>query len=333
MRIKDIPHKNLLASALIALMIFVVGFFSIHPINKAPKGDDSLLAAKTTTTSAKATDTDSDKDGLLDWKEKLYGADMYNPDTDGDGTSDGDEVSIGRDPTIPNTAGTGNPPNDMLKYLQDPNFATSSTDVQGMKKDFFAKYLAESGKNIKETTFRDLISKVDPAKFQAKNELVSLRITSDNSTESIKTYLNAFGLLIDKYTVRTNRTEDEILADAMKTKNKETLKELQLPAIAYQNFSKDLLRLEVPSVLAKAHLMIINGYEGMGKSLLGMQNVFDDPVNGTAGLQAYSKHKLDVTSGYAMIVAYIGKKQIEIGKDEPGAPFYWQSGASASTQK
>ena len=331
MHFQDLPHKNLLISATIALAIVGVGFAHTNTKNKNTT-DHELLAQHITATSSDPADIDSDGDGLPDWKEKLYGSDIHNPDTDGDGTNDGDEVRVGRDPTVPNTAGPGNPPNDQLKYLQDPHFATSSTDIQGIRKEFFAKYLAENGRKIKEETLRDLIKTVRPEKFQVHNELIGLNVSSDNSTEAIKTYLNAFGVLIKKYTLRTHRTEDEILADAMKTKSAEKLKELQLPIISYKNFAKDLTALQVPSILAGAHLSIVNGYEGMAKGLLGEETVFDDPVNGTAGLEAYSKYKIDVTTGYAMIVAYVGHNRIAFTADEPGYPFYWNTAVSTTTK-
>lgn len=327
MRLKDIPHKNLLGSATLALMIFLVGFFVIHPPRKTSIVDEQLLSSDITATSSSTFDIDSDGDGLPDWKEKLYGSDIHNTDTDGDGTSDGEEVAEGRDPATPNTAGVGNPPNDKLKYLQDPHFATSSTDVQGIRKEFFAKYLAESSQNIKEQTFKDLMRTVKPERFQAKNELSDLYITSDNSAESVKKYLNSFGVLIKKYTAQPYRNEDAVLNDAMKTKNSEQLKELQLPIIGYQNFSRDLKQLEVPVVLADAHLKIVNGYEGMAKGLSGAQVVFSDPINGTAGLESYSKYKLDVTDGYAMIVIYVAKNNISMNQDEPGILFYWNTKA------
>lgn len=44
---------------------------------------------------------DSDKDGLVDYLEVLFGTDPNNPDTDGDGYVDGLEVAMGYDPLNP----------------------------------------------------------------------------------------------------------------------------------------------------------------------------------------------------------------------------------------
>ena len=333
MNFSTIQHKKMIASGVIALVVLAIGFYVSHSAQFGSI-DKKLATQDITAVNDDAQDADQDKDGLPDWKEKLYGSDMYAIDSDKDGTNDGDEVRSGRNPAIANTAKTGKTPTDILKYLQDPNFATSSTDIQGIKKEYFAKYLAERSKDIRETSFRDLIRKeVNPTAFKPTHELLELKVTSDNSAESVRRYVNAFGVLINKYTVRTNRTEEEILDDAMTNKNPSALKELQYPAVTYRNFVKDLVSLEVPAVLAKAHLEIVNGYEGMEKGILGMQFMYSDPPQGAAGYQTYTKYRFDVTEGYANIVAYVGQHSLTFTKDEPGYPFYWNTVATDQKSK
>ncbi|OGD66657.1 hypothetical protein A2Z61_00915, partial [Candidatus Campbellbacteria bacterium RIFCSPLOWO2_02_35_12] len=85
---------------------------------------------------------DSDRDGLKDWEEALWGSDPHNPDTDGDRTPDGEEVVVGRNPII---AG----PNDKLyntlalKKKEDdnkyPEKDLTATDL--FAQNLFAEYL------------------------------------------------------------------------------------------------------------------------------------------------------------------------------------------------
>lgn len=314
MDLSRIPHKNLLVSGIVALFILGVGLY----MNKAPKSEQPLAGKISTSTSSTSTDIsvrDSDNDGLPDWEERLYGADPLNPDTDGDGTTDGKEIAEERNPTKPG-------PDDTMSVIQDPNFATSSTDITDSRKEFFTKYLAEQSKDIRETTYRDLISGFNPKKFNPASELADLNIISENDVEALRTYGNAFGVLIQKYTVRTHRTEEEILGDGLKTKSDITLKELQLPAMTYKNFSNDLKAMRVPSGLVKHHLLIVNGYEGMSKGLLGMKVLFSNPIDGAAGYQRYTLARLDVTTGYAGIVSYFANHGVTFTIDEPGYPFY-----------
>ena len=209
-----------------------------------------------------------------------------------------------------------------MPVLQDPNFATSSTDLTGIKKEFFAKYLATQSQDIRETTYRDLIAGFNPKKFKSTNELADLNITSDNDVEALRTYGNAFGVLIQKYTKRTHRTEEEILEDGLKTKSDATVKELQLPAVTYKNFADDLKAIKVPSGLANEHLLIVNGYDGMSRGLIGMKVLFSNPIDGAAGYQRYTLARLDVTTGYAGVVSYFSKNNVTFTRNEPGYPLY-----------
>ncbi len=322
-------HKKLLLSATVALGIILVGFF-VHErdalMNFGVKhfaGDEqSRNMPLTMATSTDITARDTDGDGLPDWEENIYGSDPFVADTDGDGTPDGQEIREGRDPTKPNTAQPGQPPNDMLPIIQDPHFATSSTDILGLKKEFFAKFLAVQGENIRATTYRDLIKGFNVKKFVARNQLADLNISSNNDIESLRTYGNAFGKFITKYTEHTHRTEEEILAEGMKATDDVILRELELPAISYRNFSLDLKGLQAPSGLAQSHLLIVNGYEGMSRGLTGMEEMHASPVDGAAGYQAYTKGRLDVTEGYAGVLLYFKTKNVVFTKDEPGYPFY-----------
>lgn len=334
MNFSQFSHKNILISGVIALAIISVGiylkFFS------QPRQESRLLTqdvglSTSTPANADYTDRDTDGDGLPDWEERLYGSDPLKKDTDGDGTPDGAEVRQGRDPAKANTAKPGQPPNDMLTRIQDPHFATSSTDILGIKKEFFAKYLATQSKEIRETTYRDLLGSFDSKKFTPTKRIIDLNLSSDSDADALHTYGNAFGMLIIKYSARIHRNEVEILESGMKTHSDQTLAELQLPAVSYRNFSSDLTKLKAPSALAEAHLLITNGYERMSKGLLGMQHMYSNPIDGEAGYQTYTIGRVDVTKGYAMVVAYFSIKQVHFSPHEPGYPFYQREVVSVPT--
>jgi hypothetical protein len=320
MRLSNIQHKKLYVSGAIALLILIIGVSaSYRPVVQIPE-----TPAETTQAAAVAkSEVDSDGDGLPDWKEALYGSDIYLSDTDGDGTSDGDEVRVGRDPSKKS-------PNDALSFLQDPEFATSSTDVEGIKKEFYAGFLAERGNEIRETTFQDLVAKVDTGKFKPKYEHIGLNIQSNNDPEAIREYLNAFGRIIDAYTsVKSHPKEEDILAAAFKSKLQSDFDQLQLPVITYRNLVRDLRKLPAPSVFANAQLLIVNGYEGMATGLMSMQQTLVDPLDGAAGYEAYLKYQMDVNAGFFLIIDYLFKNEIDIAASEPG--YYFSPSRFASS--
>lgn len=310
-----IAHKNLIASGVVALLVMGGGIYfnqqsGAQENNVAPK-----VASKTSAQNeSDITTRDSDLDGLPDWEERLNGCDPENGDTDGDGTSDGDEVTLGRDPTKRG-------PNDLLP-TEALSFATSSSDLEGIKKEFFASYLASASRDVRETTYRSLIKGFDAKKFKPTNELLDLNVSSDGSVEGLRAYGNAFGLIINKYTEHPLRTEEDILAEGMKTRDDASLRDLQLLVIAYRNFAKDLRALPVPMPLATHHLNIVNGYDGMSRGLLGMTHLFSNPIDGAAGYQTYTRMRLTMIDGYAGVVSYLGAQHITFAPDEPGYPFY-----------
>ncbi len=71
------------------VLVLVVGTTLIK--KTTDKNDDSNAAFK-------FSKLDTDKDGLRDWEEDVWGTDKNNPDTDGDGVPDGQEVQEDRDP-------------------------------------------------------------------------------------------------------------------------------------------------------------------------------------------------------------------------------------------
>jgi len=312
-------HKNLFLTFFVALVIIGGGLFLSHPEIFTWHYAPTPIAQTSTTTLAANEDPlnrDSDKDGLPDWEERMYGADPNNPDTDGDGTPDGQEVAEGRDPVKKG-------PDDKLSYLQDPHFATSSTDVLGLRKEFFAKFLTEEGRKIRETTFQDIVTQAKAkVKKTPQQQIVDLNVSSDNSPAAIHTYGNAFGELIVKYTKRNYRTEQEVLKDAMQSSSTEKLKDLQLPALGYKNFAEDLKALPTPSSLAKPHLSIVNGYMGMYQGLLSLQQMYIDPLEGAVGYQEYAKGVFDVTDGYAQLIFLFAQANVTFTPKEPGYPFY-----------
>ena len=162
----------------------------------------------------------------------------------------------------------------------------------------------------------------DPSTVKATNELVDLNVSSDNSLEGIHAYGNAFGRLIIKYTKPSHRTENQILEDGLNSSSSQPLRELQLPAINYMNFSTDLKVLSVPSALASSHLKIVNGYEQMSKGLLAMQSLYSDPIVGAGGYEAYTIGKVSVMQGYAEVIVIFAKNKNSYTKNEPGYPFY-----------
>ena len=104
---KFLPSKGFLAvgAALVFSIVLVFGIYKLTNGNSTT--NQPLIPILSTTNDAAVAaiqkslaEKDSDKDGLKNWEEALWGTDPNNSDTDGDGTPDGEEVGLGRNPTI-----------------------------------------------------------------------------------------------------------------------------------------------------------------------------------------------------------------------------------------
>lgn len=318
-------HKSLYLSGLIALIILGIGAFVnfSDSSSKNKKKGDSTFSISSSTSTGELSTLDTDLDGLPDWEEAVYTSDTQNKDTDNDGTSDGDEVKVGRNPVIANISPQGKSPTDLLPVLQDPTFSTSSAKMSAEKKEFLIKYLNSAGREIRETTYRDLVTKFDAKKFKPRRQLVDLKITSDNSDADLKRFLNEFGAVILRYkTPSAPRSETDILSDYAKTQDPQLLKDLHLNTMGYLNLAKDLRAIPTPSGVAKIYLSLVVGYEGMALGLSGLEQLKSNPVNASGGYQGYMVYQTQVADGYAAFVYEVMQRGIIFTKDESGYMFY-----------
>lgn len=102
-------NKKIILAAILPLLfwggIFIFWFFNSNQqsnanpiILKSPGANQSGQKNIGQLASLAATQIDSDKDGLTDWEESIYGTSPQKSDTDNDGYLDGEEVASSRDP-------------------------------------------------------------------------------------------------------------------------------------------------------------------------------------------------------------------------------------------
>ena len=63
----------------------------------------------------------------------------------------------------------------------------------------------------------------------------------------------------------------------------------------------------------------------MSQGLLDMQALYNNPIVAAGGYEGYTAKRFDVTTGYARLVKIFAEKNVKFSKDEPGAPFYWNT--------
>ncbi len=311
------------------LVIAVLGFLVSQPNRSHYEGKgilsvEDLSKRAQTTTFNQITKRDSDKDGLKDWEEGLWGTDLNNPDTDGDGTSDGDEVDVGRNPKL---AGPGDKLDDSIVSAKKENTFdeyNELTTTEKFARDFFGNYLSKrtSDAPLSDEEKSDLIYSVEQnisySTIQVKQYTVSdLLILEDISETALKNYGNMFGEIIIKYPFKTGN-ELDIFNRSIETNDLEEIKKLDFVIDNYKNILKDILAISAPSDAVGEHLAAVQSIASIIVSIENMRVIHDDPIQAIIGLGGYEQDILSLTNAFQDIQFYFTKKGIIFDENEAG---------------
>ncbi len=228
---------------------------------------------------------DTDKDGVLDWEESLWGTDPTKIDTNDDGVPDSAEVA-----KIKSERGENN-----------PDLATgSSSDEENLTQtDKFARELFSTvtalsqGGEMDQATVDKLSSALaEQIQNSAPKKvflLSEIKIGKNDSVQAVQSYNDAMESLYKKYPIKGN-VLDVLgkLTDANGEADTSVLSELD-PIIKQTSlFMNGMVKISVPSSLAQAHLDIINAFERIVENLNDIQ-LFDSDV--IVALSAISQYK------------------------------------------
>ncbi len=199
----------------------------------------------------------------------------------------------------------------------------SSTNVSEEKRKFYKEYLAKELEKSNQDAVEGLVRSFDPSILQPRHAIADLNVTADNSPDALRAYANDFGKIIKVYSNKDIEDEATILGKALSTKKQSDLDHIEIPAVAYRNFSEELRALKTPSLFATYHLEIVNGYDVMSRALFLTEKVLTDPLNGNAGWQTYIAQIPKIAHGYAGDINVLHDKDITFAADEPGYYFRW----------
>ena len=297
----------------LVLVLFSVGYYNRTQTVDFDSPEPDLYASQTET----VRDIDTDEDGLTDAQENLIGTDPNNTDTDGDGTSDGDEIIENRNPLV------AGPDDFLLKDLELVTPGISEAELLEMRDEYLRDYLAERGEEVKEITFEYLINRVDETEFDPQYTIEDLSISTDGTMESFKKYGNELGAVFLKYgnTKEYPISEVEILEKALQTKDPKDLVELKLVSIVYKNISTDILDIEVPYSAAKIHLILVNGYDVLARTISAMAYLFTEPLRGGFANEMYTKELSSIKIGFINLMGFFDTREVKFEKTESGWMF------------
>ncbi|MFC1756789.1 hypothetical protein ACFLZC_01355 [Patescibacteria group bacterium] len=242
---------------------------------------------------------DSDNDGLRNWEETLWNTDPNNPDTDKDGYKDGEETRLGYSPTdfasnvktgkkdtkntfldsdIPQTEGgnlTQNLAEVMAWQIKDPS-QLGDKDLS----DPFTLLDSNTGSNLLQFI----------AEFNVEVPESTFKITYDNTYPSVQKYAEAIAQAIPTNPY-PNISEDDILADAIQTRNFKKVDEyLNFYDVSIENMQK----ITIPTDFLEIHKREVELFIATKKVYESVKEINNDPLKTVLALQENQKIREEV---------------------------------------
>jgi len=273
-------NKKLVGASILGISIIVLSLFSRYEDNKSPiinttEDEQSVLVINGGADSSSVADLinkDSDKDGLKDWEEALYGTDPEKQDSNDNGITDSIEVRKQNDSKIPTKENI----NTTDQFGQQFFVAVSALKNTG-------QLSAQSIKDATETIY----SNVKQEKVSPSYTVADISVLKNASDAEILAYGKTLGVVIQKYSKYNLGQELPLISTALETGDKTLPKKLVPYIDAYTNIAKETLKIPVPDKIATIHLDLINSYQGTADSLKIAGKIFEDPLLSMQGINQY----------------------------------------------
>jgi len=310
-----LPGKKVQALIVIMLALFI-GYF-LYSINARSLILSFLTGSSSEKASLKAvtvaddsvSNIDTDKDGLKDWQEVLWGTDKTNPDTDGDGVKDGTEISEGRDPVIkgPNDSldKTRGVASSSIKSLSQ-SISDDSTNVTAtLSKTLFANFMtlqSSGGLNSasQETLINNTLANVDPGSIPPKYTIADISVVTSN-VSSLRLYGNQLAKTLSDFNAKMSSVQSNDMALS-----------------SYQAMMETVRKISVPGTLGLIHLQILNNLNVAYQSLSVLNNYQNDPAKALIAMNTFKKNGDSAKELFKSIADELEKNGIIFTTNEPG---------------
>lgn len=210
-------------------------------------------------------ENDSDKDGIADWEEVLWGTDPEKYDTDENGVSDGEEIKA-----------------EKVKRSNFTNTNPTTTDI-------FARDLLVTISNLYDTSVVDSdILAQEIIKNITKEKEPIYKIEDTKNTDGVEAYFNSF-----LYILSLDITGWEGFVDFIKYSNGDTdieLINIEKKGTEIIEISKEVINTPVIDEMKNYHLELANSIYFLGESLAKMSKIESDPIESIEGYYSYLKY-------------------------------------------
>ncbi len=233
--------------------------------------------------------SDTNNDGIEDWQEEFVSTNIVN-------------VQNGSD-----------------SYLA-PETLTGKIGVSFIEEIILAKGYEEFGPSTEEvidSTVNTIIKSTEDKIYDIK-EITIIKTTDSGS---VRAYANAHASALIDNNVPDLRDPLVILKEVVDGKTDPGLKELETLSEVYRKIRDSVLRIPVPSTLAKEHLDLINIYNALHEDLKGMGKSGEDPLVALVRLRRYEDDTLALGLALQNLGRTLKKYNFEYTESDPSVVF------------
>ncbi len=220
---------------------------------------------------------DTNKNGIPDWEESLWGLD---PNKNGPSNkefiiSKRRELAINEDGSLNTDSG---PLSENDQLAREFFAVVMSLQETGNLDDDALNAVSEAiGKKIEAEPISDIYTE----------KMLTIKTDTDGN---MLAYFNAFKALTTKYESKDIGSELTFIALGLANNDSQALSVATDVARSYRSFGKDLMATPVPKIIALTHLSIANNYEKVGLSIEGMERMLEDQMTGMKAIINYKKY-------------------------------------------
>ncbi len=311
----------------ILLSVFVSTslIFGAYALAKNTSTPKIAVASTETELLAVIAQRDTDKDGLPDWEEVLYGTNPTERDTRQLGMSDGEAVSRG---LIVPRANVPMPISTNKVEIDDTESPAQNTLTSVFAQSLFSKYILARQENGGDLSTEQISSLVQNARQQL---MASVRPASNFKTKEDLSIIASSPDLLRKYAISAeevlsthsgNLSESELfyLDLALRNGDSEAIHNLEKLSRAYIDSAMGLVAIAVPSDLSGLSLDLINVLYRIGNEIGDFSRVTTDPIATMLSLAQYRDSIDNMIEIFQKIseMYIINNSSIEVGAQGSG---------------
>jgi hypothetical protein len=274
-----LPSKKFITSVLVILVIIGI-FFAIRGLFsllfKKGSGDQSNNS-KVEMTVGTIIQKDSNKNGIPDWEEYLWGLDPYK------NGPENKEFILSKKRILEKSG-----------IISPYNESASITQNELLSRQFFATIISlqqtgnfneETIMSISENIGQNIIPESIPDIY-TKNMLI---ISSDSKESNIE-YQDSLTDIIENYSDSDLGEELTLIVQGLNLNDPQALYSAITVSNSYESLAEELISIKVPQSIANTHLSLANNYKKVGLTIKELVKMMSDPLMGMRTIINYKKY-------------------------------------------